>query len=80
MGGDGSTGAAGNVGGYNSFWMDRGAAGFQIDGQWRTSIIVDPPNGRQPPFTPEAQAARGGSRRRLRAAEHRDGVVGSRTI
>ena len=58
VGGDGSTGAAGNVGGYNSFWMDRGAGGFQIDGQWRTSIIVDPPNGRQPPFTPEAQAAR----------------------
>ena len=58
VGGDGSTGAAGNVGGYNSFWMDRGAAGFRIDGEWRTSIITDPPDGRQPPFTPEAQAAR----------------------
>ena len=58
VGGDGSTGAAGNVGGYNSFWMDRGAAGFRIDGEWRTSIITDPPNGRQPPMTPEAQAAR----------------------
>ena len=58
VGGDGSTGAAGNVGGYNSFWMDRGAAGFRIDGQWRTSIVTDPPNGRQPALTPEAQAAR----------------------
>ena len=58
VGGDGSSGAAGNVGGYNSFWMDRGSAGFQIDGQWRTSIITDPPNGRQPPSTPEAQAQR----------------------
>ena len=56
VGGDGSSGAAGNVGGYNSFWMDRGNAPFQIDGQWRTSIIVDPPNGRQPPLTPEARA------------------------
>ena len=56
VGGDGSTGAAGAVGGYNTFWMDRGTAAFQIDGQWRTSIITDPPNGRRPPMTPEAQA------------------------
>ncbi len=60
VGGDGSTGAAGNVGGYNAFWMDRGSNGFQIDGEWRTSIIVDPPNGRQPPRTAEAQAALAG--------------------
>ncbi len=58
VGGDGSTGAAGNVGGYNSFWIDRGRAGFQIDGQWRTSIITDPPNGRQPPLTAEARGQR----------------------
>ena len=56
VGGDGSSGAAGNVGGYNSFWMDRGSAGFQIDGQWRTSIITDPPNGRRPLLTPEARS------------------------
>ena len=58
VGGDGSTGAAGAVGGYNTFWMDRGTSAFQIDGQWRTSIITDPPNGRRPPLTAEAQAAR----------------------
>ena len=46
-GGDGSPGAAGNVGGYNSFWIDRGNAAFQIDGEWRTSIIYEPENGRQ---------------------------------
>ncbi|MDP6579956.1 MAG: hypothetical protein QF681_04800 [Vicinamibacterales bacterium] len=66
VGGDGSSGAAGNVGGYNTFWMDRGTSPFQINGEWRTSIIVDPPNGRQPPRTAEAQAraaARAGSRR-----------------
>ena len=56
VGGDGSSGPAGNVGGYNTFWLDRGSAGFQINGQWRTSIITDPPNGRQPPLTPEARA------------------------
>ncbi|MCY4074108.1 MAG: hypothetical protein OXH04_01605, partial [Acidobacteria bacterium] len=58
VGGDGSTGAAGAVGGYNTFWMDRGTSAFRIDGEWRTSIIVDPPNGRQPPLTEEAQARR----------------------
>ena len=42
-GGDGSAGAVGNVGGYNTFWIDRGKAGFQIDGEYRTSIIIDPP-------------------------------------
>ena len=54
-GGDGSPGAAGNVGGYNTFWIDRGNDAYQIDGQWRTSIIVDPPNGRQPALTDAAQ-------------------------
>ena len=55
QGGDGSPGSAGNVGGYNSFWLDRGSGAFRIDGQWRTSIITDPKNGRRPPMTPEAR-------------------------
>ena len=58
VGGDGSSGAAGNVGGYNSFWIDRGDAMFQIDGRWRTSIITDPQDGRQPSITEEAQTQR----------------------
>ena len=58
VGGDGSGGAAGNVGGYNTFWIDRGDDAFQIDGLVRTSIITDPPNGRQPPLTERARAAR----------------------
>ena len=36
----------GNVGSYNSFWVDSGA-GVAAGG--RTSIIVDPPDGRLPP-------------------------------
>ncbi len=60
VGGDGSTSAAGAVGGYNSFWFDAGNGAFQIDGKWRTSIMTDPPNGRYPPLTPEAQEARAG--------------------
>lgn len=35
---------------YNQFWWDRG----QSDG--RTSLIVDPPDGRIPPLQPEAEA------------------------
>ncbi len=65
-GGDGSPGAAGNVGGYNAFWIDRGDDTFSIDGKFRTSIIVDPSNGRMPAMTPAAQArsiARRASRR-----------------
>jgi len=67
VGGDGSSGAAGGVGGYNTFYFDRGTAGFQIDGQWRTSIITDPPNGRQPEITAAARAARAAGRGRGRA-------------
>jgi hypothetical protein len=48
VGGDGSTGAAGNVGGYNNFWIDSGTTAIRINGQYRSSIIVDPPNGRVP--------------------------------
>ena len=51
VGGDGSPRAAGNVGGYNFFWIDRGTQGFKIDGQWRTSIITNPRNGRRPART-----------------------------
>lgn len=54
-GGDGSEGAAGNVGGYNTVWTDRGTGAFKINGKWRTSIITDPKNGRMPPLTPEAR-------------------------
>ncbi len=50
-GGDGSPGAAGNVGGYNNFWLDVGTDTFSVGGKFRTSIIVEPTNGRMPPMT-----------------------------
>ena len=50
-GGDGSGGPAGNVGGYNSFWIDFGDTAFKVNGEYRTSIITDPPNGRYPQMT-----------------------------
>ena len=56
QGGDGSTGAAGNVGGYNNFWLDPGERVAVVDGQFRSSLIIDPPDGRIPATTPEARA------------------------
>tara|TARA_B100001964_G_scaffold42349_2_gene46980 strand:- start:5808 stop:6914 length:1107 start_codon:yes stop_codon:yes gene_type:complete len=51
-GGDGRHAfGAGGVGGYNAFWVDPGSDAFEIDGKFRTSIVYDPPNGRQPPMT-----------------------------
>src|SRR5262249_42279801 len=48
---------AGNPGTYNRFWVD---AGTKVVATGRTSLIVDPPDGRMPPLTPhgsERQAA-----------------------
>jgi hypothetical protein len=54
-GGDGSTGAAGNVGGYNTGWLDPGSTYTTVDGQKRTSLVVDPANGRVPPVKTSAR-------------------------
>jgi hypothetical protein len=54
-GGDGSTGAAGGTGGYNNFWLDAGSEYTIVNGEKRTSIIVDPPDGRVPPLTAAAR-------------------------
>ena len=50
---------AGNVGGYNNFWVDQGEAVFEIDGKFRTSIIEDPKNGQLPAWTPVGMAKMG---------------------
>ncbi len=46
-------GAAGGVGGYNAFYVDIGESNFKIDGEYRTSIIVQPDNGRMPSLSEE---------------------------
>jgi hypothetical protein len=40
---------------YNELFFDQGARLARIGGTIRSSIIVDPPDGRIPPLTPEAQ-------------------------
>jgi len=37
-----------NPGGYNNFWIDRGTDVIEINGEYRTSIIVEPENGQIP--------------------------------
>jgi hypothetical protein len=59
---------AGGVVPYNEFWYDRGD---KIVGTRRTSLIIDPPNGRLPAMTPD-----GKKRADLRAAEQRETQLG----
>lgn len=49
------------VGNYDLFWTDRGMFLPTIDGEFRTSAIIDPPDGRVPPFVE-------GFQERMRAA------------
>lgn len=49
---DRDIGEEGAVGSYNDAWMDRGNS---IVPTLRTSLVIEPANGRVPPFTPEAQ-------------------------
>ena len=41
---------------YNELFFDQGDKLSRIDGRIPTSIIIDPPDGRIPPLTPDAQA------------------------
>ena len=59
----------GGVLSYNEFWYERGV---DLTDDKRTSLIVDPPDGRLPPRTPEAQAAA-----RERAAYRREHMYDS---
>ena len=45
----------GVVGGYNNFWLAGGTQVVTVDGQKRSSIVVDPLDGRVPQMTPDAQ-------------------------
>ena len=45
-------GEDGAPGHYNNFWIDKGT---NTVGTRRTSLVVDPPNGKMPPLTPSAE-------------------------
>ena len=67
----GRTEVGGNVGTYNNFWFDRGT---RTIGTRRTSLIVDPPNGKIPPLTPDGQK-RADARREYRREHPADSWV-----
>ena len=52
----GFEGAAGGVGGYNTFYVELGDSNFMIDGRYPTSIITYPENGRLPAMTDHGKA------------------------
>jgi hypothetical protein len=60
-------GAAVDVGrAVNDYWFERGTALALLDGRRITSFVVDPPDGKLPPLTPQAReraAARAGDNR-----------------
>ncbi|HYM35968.1 MAG TPA: hypothetical protein VET48_11260 [Steroidobacteraceae bacterium] len=41
--------------GYNNFWVDGGSMVVRVNGEKRSSIIVDPANGRRPAMNADAQ-------------------------
>ncbi len=46
---------SGDTGGYNALFIDRGSELARVDGVKRTSLVIDPPDGRVPPLTAEAR-------------------------
>jgi hypothetical protein len=46
----------GVVGGYNNFWLAGGTQLIVVDGQKRSSLVMDPPDGKIPAMKPEARA------------------------
>jgi hypothetical protein len=61
-------GAAVDVGrAVNDYWFERGTTLAAVDGKRITSFVVDPPDGKLPPLTPQAR-----ERAAARAADNRD--------
>ncbi len=62
------------TGGYNVLFIDRGSEFARVDGVKRTSLVVDPPDGKVPPITAEARqrnAAAGGGMGRFDSVKDR---------
>jgi hypothetical protein len=73
-----------DVGGaYNEFWWDRGVHAARVNGKTRTSLIVDPADGKIPDLTPAGQkraAARAEERRLHPADGPEDRSLGERCL
>jgi hypothetical protein len=64
---------------YNALFFDRGTELARVDGQKRTSLIVDPPDGKIPAITAEARK-RNASRVRNRFDSVQDRPLGERCL
>ena len=51
----GGSEATGSVGGYNNVYMDRGTNIAIVNGEFRSSLLTNPPDGRRPDLTPEGE-------------------------
>ena len=47
--------AGGRVGGYNGVYIDRGTNIAIVNGEFRSSLLTNPPDGRRPDLTPEGE-------------------------
>jgi hypothetical protein len=47
---------SGGTGGYNALFVDHGTELARVDGVKRTSLIIDPPDGKVPPVTADGKA------------------------
>jgi hypothetical protein len=61
----------GAVDGYNRYWLNQGTQYTVVDGQIRTSIVIDPTDGRVPPYNAAARK-RGASRRGIPTSHSRE--------
>ena len=61
----------GVVGGYNNFWLAGGMNVITVEGQKRSSILIDPPDGKLPAMKADARQRNRAAARRRRGAGRR---------
>ncbi|WP_334162728.1 hypothetical protein [Phenylobacterium sp.] len=71
--------AGGDVGGYNTFWIDPGAHLVEVNGEYRTSILTTA-NGQPPPRRKGASAAAGSGQYRDVYDSYENRSLGERCI
>ena len=69
-------GGGGVVGGYNLIWINPGDRVLTVDGQMRTSIIVDPVDGQVPPMKAEARKRNAAFQARQVSPDAAEGAAG----
>lgn len=62
----------GDPGAYNRFWIE---SGMTVVATKRTSLVIDPPDGRLPPLTPEGQKREDARLEAQKRAEHPESLL-----